>query len=272
MTDNDTSKIRMAPVSHGASVDALAARVISVLSNKPGALTPAKGEVIHLALREAVLSKSGFSIDETLARLRTMGASDGDLIDLFIPDVARDLGNGWAGSTLSFAQVSMGAARLQGLVPHLEMSHLTLDAANLRRADAGLMLIVCPNDDHTLGPLVFASQLRRMGYSVRLSLGRELDALKRQEKLSEFEMVLFSCSYSAVLTTVAQIVSYLKTFGSNRPRTVLGGPILDHVDNLRQMTGVDVVTNDLSTALAGLNGGSEFGSGFEHERKKKAAE
>lgn len=268
MAQFNTIKSRQAPPLRGASVDALAARVLSVLSSNPGTLTAAKSDKVHLALREAVLSRDGFVVDDVLFELRGLGASDIDLIDVFIPDIARDLGNCWEASTLSFVQVTMGAARLQSLIPHLEMSHLTLDAANLGRADSHLMLIVCPNDDHTLGPMVFASQLRRMGYSVRLSLGRELDALKRQEVLSEFEMIFFSCSYSGALATVQNIVSYLSTLGPRRPRTVLGGPVVDHTENLKKVTGVDVVTNDLTVALAGMNDTA----GYYEIQGEKAAE
>lgn len=266
MADFKNPKSRSAFPKSGASVDALAARVISVLTNRSEKMSSPENDAIHDALRDAVLHRGIFDVQTVLKVLRDMRARDVDLVDIFIPDVARDLGNGWEASTLSFSQVSIGSARLQSLIPHLEMTQLTMDPAARMRADTNMLLIVCPNEDHTLGSLIFASQLRRMGYSVRLSLGQSLETLRKNENLAEFELILFSCSYTGALETVAKIVQFVRTFGSRRPKTVLGGPVLDHVDDLKKRTGVDLVTNDLTVALR------ELATSPADYRKEKAAE
>ena len=96
--------------------------------------------------------------------------------DLYIPALARRLGDDWLDDRVSFMEVTLASSRMQGMLRAIGAAW-TADLADPAQQGA-LLLIVVRNEQHTLGAMVLLGQLRRMGVSVRLSVGPEPSELR----------------------------------------------------------------------------------------------
>jgi methylmalonyl-CoA mutase cobalamin-binding subunit len=180
-----------------------------------------------------------------------VGIPPEEIADHYIPAVARRLGEMWCEDEVSFATVTIGVARLQGLLRDLE------DIAGMARMDepegASLLVVVAAGVYHTLGAMVLTGQLRRRGHAVRLLLGPEPEAVAVAVRQARFDAVLISASDGGSAESVRQIVHAVKTATGAAPPVVIGGTILVSEDltgaDIRSLTGADHVTSDPTEAL-----------------------
>ena len=113
------------------------------------------------------------------------------VIDYCIPMAAEELGDDWVDDLKGFGQVTLATSRLQMILNNVinyQNSESEIESAH------GLMLIVCKDEQHTLGPSILADQLRRRGHSVKFlhsANSKELITLCNDHM---FSAVLFSCS------------------------------------------------------------------------------
>ncbi len=94
--------------------------------------------------------------------------------DRYVPEIARRLGKGWEDDTMSFAQVTMGASRLQAILREIGADWAADQGAlaSMTHAERStILMIVPPGEQHTLGVFVLIGQLRRRGVSVCLRIG-----------------------------------------------------------------------------------------------------
>jgi methylmalonyl-CoA mutase cobalamin-binding subunit len=104
-------------------------------------------------------------------------------------------------------------------------------------------------DSHTLGPQVATAQLRRLGASVRILFGPDSDAVVHALAAERYDLVLFSASRADSLASIAKMVKSIRSRVLVPPQMVLGGIVLNLAADVRDMTGVDLVTNDVKVAL-----------------------
>ncbi|MEM9785497.1 MAG: cobalamin B12-binding domain-containing protein [Pseudomonadota bacterium] len=171
------------------------------------------------------------------------------LVDLYVPAVARRLGDQWCADSLGFANVTIAVSRLQSMLRELGLDW-SGDVAGNPNAPT-VMLIVPQEVYHTLGAMVLGSQLRRLGVSVRMALGMRLDDLAVRLQRSKFHAVFISSSCSEALETLARIVDVVKTSTVQTPPIVIGGSLLDveTIENVTALTGADYATKIPSEAL-----------------------
>lgn len=170
-----------------------------------------------------------------------------EVSDRYIPAVAHQLGEMWCADTLGFAEVTIGTARLQALLRELGPEWRSDVKA---RADAPLILLISPHDDqHTLGTVLVAGQLRRRGYSVRMALDPTPDALRRQVQTMTFDAIFISASQSESLEKLRRMVNFLKTVSEDIPPIALGGGILTEYDNVAALVGAGIATNKIDEAI-----------------------
>ena len=114
----------------------------------------------------------------------------------------------------------------------------------------GLFLIVCQGEDHTLGPLVLADQLRRRGYSINILIGAEEEEIINVSNNSDFDGIMFSCSGIRAFDDLVKLIKNIKEKSENLPPFVLGGKIVDVLEEkIHDMIEVDLITKDLEEAL-----------------------
>lgn len=157
------------------------------------------------------------------------------------------IGQQWGDDTISFWQVSLSGARLYSLVKRISAEWQMPDDRGKR---LGVLLVVCGEHAHVLGPALLSDQLRRAGCSVSTLMAESGEAVVRMLNHGGFDLVVFSCSSLEVLEPVQHLVKHIRNDACLVPPIVLGGPVMDHAENIRESTGVDLVTRDIKSALA----------------------
>lgn len=233
-----------------ADVSHFAAEVVARLVGRDGEAAPSLRQEIVEALMQAVRSADPQAFDLLRPELRRARITSTTLADHYIPEVARMLGREWTADCVSFAEVTMGTARLQAILREIGQ---TWFADGGGQVDGPTLLVILPDGEHhTLGAMVLAGRLRRSGVSVALRIGQtplEIAAFMQGRK---FDGALISAGSYDRLETCRKLVKTLKDATNGSMRVALGGAILDEGGEKVSGTGADVVTNDIETALAGL--------------------
>ncbi len=196
-------------------------------------------------LYEAAISQDRNLVWTTVRSMQDAGLCNQVIKSAFVPFVARQLGADWLADKATFAAVTIGCARLQAVVSRLgDASPLVQDAGVRIRC----LVIVPEGDQHTLGAVVLADQLRHRGAEPQLVLGISEAALARLVRSQAFDTVMISASQGRSIAHLRALVdsSRLKTRG---PKVIIGGGILDQNVDLKAETGTDFLSGDVHEAL-----------------------
>lgn len=234
----------------GAGVSQFAAEVVARLVKREGDAVPEIRETLVVSLMRAVSSSDPLSFELLRPELRRARVSPAVLADCYIPEVARRLGREWCADCITFADVTMGTARLQSILREIGQGWFA-DAGG--QSDGPTLLVVIPaGEHHTLGAMVLAGRLRRSGVSVALRIGETAQELATFLQGRHFDGALVSVASYDRLETCRKLVKTLKDATNGALRIALGGAVLDEGGETVICAGADVVTNDIETALAAL--------------------
>lgn len=246
MTDGPDSLRNSARSSSGPSVENLASQAIDVLAkrqlSKPRVLSDSTVE----DLCREVLSRDFSDARDIAVRFLEAGIEPVEMIDCYIPEAANRLGKAWCEDGLGFADVTIGSARLQGLVRELSARLPTPDAI---RDQSGVAVVVLADSYHTLGAMILTTQLRRLGISVRLLLGVSQDEVLSELEIDKFDAVMISASHSESLDKLGKLVKKIRRQTRRNTPIVIGGPVLALSSDVLAVTGADVATSDVYEAV-----------------------
>jgi methanogenic corrinoid protein MtbC1 len=252
MTEGQQLGLRVIDDGHGPSdqrVDALASRALSVVAERKARTIRAPLPHFVELLSDAALSPEREPFFPILHRMAQSGITPEEIADLYVPAVARRMGDLWCEDEVGFAAVTIGSARLQGMLRELG-PEWRADAVAPSRA-ATILVLVEDGAQHTLGATVLAGQLRRRGLSVRLNMGARPEEIAAILRRYRFDAVLLSASLGESLETLRKIVDAVRAVLPQLP-VLLGGTILSEgpeIAEIKARTGADAVTNDLNEAL-----------------------
>ncbi|SEW43665.1 Methanogenic corrinoid protein MtbC1 [Cognatiyoonia koreensis] len=203
-------------------------------------------------LKAAALTPSAQQCRDAMALAQMSGVSPEQLCEHFIPIVARELGAGWCEDALSFADVTIGTARLQSMLRDLQ--RVSFESRTPEPNASTVLLVVPENTHHTLGAMVLSGQLRRNGLSVRLMLGATPDDVKYACDNSAFDAVFVSAVRGESLETLRRMVESVRssTSASTIP-VVVGGTLLELQPDIAALTGADYVTSIAEEAITLCN-------------------
>ncbi|MFW5654618.1 MAG: cobalamin B12-binding domain-containing protein [Roseicyclus sp.] len=232
-----------------AEVARLASRAIAVLLSEAGA-RPAAAEAELLLLCDAFLSEENDVRHAVLARMRETGLPVSGIIDRVIPQVARYMGRRWASDEISFADVTIGAARLQETVRALgrSASRQRGDAPG-HRAKPRVLLVIPRPEHHTLGVFVAADQFRRFGLEVDAALDLHPREVGEMVRRNRYAMVGITASGRRTLASTRELVDMIRASVTRVTPIVLGGSVVTGGSNLEHLTGVDHVVRDVPSAI-----------------------
>lgn len=206
-------------------------------------------------LNDAALNPDPKTCRDAIKAALAAGTSPEELADVYIPAVARDMGDRWCADQLSFAGVTIGVSRLQAM-----MRELGPNWASDNAAPAGapsILVIVLQDIYHTLGAIVLTSQLRRKGFSVKLLLGGRAEDVAARLMRTKYNSVFISSSRGETLESLRRMIDVIKTSTNTPPPVVVGGTILDveTIDDVTALTGADYATRipDEALRLCGLH-------------------
>jgi MerR family transcriptional regulator, light-induced transcriptional regulator len=231
----------------GDPVETLASRALGVLASKRTSSASLLSERLLADLAAAVCSADAGRRAAVVHDMLASGIRREDIADFYIPEVARRLGTDWCEDRTSFADVTVGTARLQGLLREIGpdwFSDVRLGA------DAPCLLVVVLADEfHTLGAMVLGSQLGRLGVSMKLAMGRNEAEVRDVVASGQFDAIFLSVSQSAQLETLRGLVDKLRAASQRATPIVLGGSAVTRVTDVRAQTGADHATTDAREAL-----------------------
>ena len=187
-----------------------------------------------------------FEASTAVETLTSRGLQADAIVDYCIPRIARNYGQEWANDSLSFATVSVGCAHLQLVLKHIiqERGFSILDGGG----KCILLAAVAP-EQHTLGALILADQLRRLDYSVKMCLGTSPEELIKTLLENKFHAVLFSASSLEAAQISTQCVNQIRQNYAYQPLVFLGGSILSTYGHDAIPDAFDCVTNKLDAIV-----------------------
>lgn len=203
-------------------------------------------ESIRPLTRALISSKAEFEnlLARTMARL---AISRAQIVDDLVPEIARELGDGWMENRYGFTEVTVACGRLMELVRDIGRGWHA-DSAG-RWDAANVCLFVTDGEQHTLGALVAASWFRRQGVSVQVLMGLAAADAARRIASSAFDMVALTVGSSESLEPVASAIDMIRAECDKSPPIVVGGAIRASEADVRAWTGADHFTNDPAEAL-----------------------
>jgi methanogenic corrinoid protein MtbC1 len=227
----------------------LAAQAIAVLLSETDA-QPAKAEAQLLLLCDAFLSDGNELRHAVLSRMRENGARVEDIIDRIIPQVARFMGRRWARDEISFAEVTIGGARLQETVRALSRSANRKPGTAQKRVQKPRILLVIPRSEHhTLGMFVAADQFRRFGLDVDTAIDLHPREVGEMVRKSRYAMVGITAAGRRTLASTRELVDIIRASITRVTPIVLGGSVVTGELDLKHLTGVDHIARDVPSAL-----------------------
>lgn len=175
------------------------------------------------------------------------GVTEIMLADQYIPVIARILGDLWVSDHIGFADVTIGSARLQAMLRDLGPDWA---ADTMAPADAPSILLLTPKDaSHTLGAVVLSGQLRRRGYSVRITFDADRSRISEIVDRIHFDAIFVSAAHSESLEKMRRMVEFIRTLTPKHLPIILGGTVLEASADITSVTGVDLATSDLDEAI-----------------------
>ncbi|MEL6690047.1 MAG: cobalamin B12-binding domain-containing protein [Pseudomonadota bacterium] len=225
------------------NVEVFASQVLSVVAANSLAAGNASRQDLVDELIEAVRSFDNAPREAILKRFREAGISHAAIIDRYLPAAARKLGAEWCEDSMSFADVTIGSARLQAILRDLRAPQVTDPSS------PSALIVVPPDAYHTLGATVVADQLRRLGIAPQMAMGLKPLDLAELVESHDFNAVLISAASSQRLETVRELVNCVRKASRAPVPIIVGGTVTDKDTDIKTLTGADYVSNNPEEAL-----------------------
>lgn len=229
----------------GGALVSLASQALSVLASRRSAVDARIAETMIQRLEHAVLDRNPERRMSVLAELRAAGIPDVQIAEDLIPLVAQRLGDAWCEDNMSFADVTIGSARLQALVRDLGAP----DPDPLARNVGSVAVIVPEDETHTLGAMVLTSRLRRQHVSVRLFLGTEESEVLLAIGRTRYDAILISASHSQKLAKIDRFVNKIKRAVRSQTPVIVGGSVVERGIAVEKHVRADYITSNVDEAL-----------------------
>ncbi|MDF1728205.1 MAG: hypothetical protein P1U53_10705 [Sulfitobacter sp.] len=197
------------------------------------------------ALEEAALAPTPGAMEDVIAQLQRTGRTTGQILELYIGGVARQLGEAWLADRLNFAAVTIGSARLQSMARRLDR----LLPSQIGCGGGPVIMVAIPKgEQHVLGGMVLSTLLRERGLAVHLESEATPDKIRRELCRQPFFGVFLTASGEGQVENLTKLVDCIRC---ESPRTpiVLGGAILEQIEQMDLKTGADLATSDLDAAM-----------------------
>lgn len=211
-------------------------------------------------LSDALCHADDQQVTEVLAGLVANGVTSRDLCEVYAPAIARQLGEGWVDDRLSFAEVTVGAARLQRILRSYG-NQIGAKGAAIPLGHSAL-IVIPEGENHSIGAFVAAHELRRLGVWVHMSIGPSETELVSVIQSGGFDFVGFTAGSRRSIAPLAALVAALRNEVRQLPPLVVGGHAMVLEPQLAEQTGCDVATTEVREALrfCGINLAGELGS------------
>ncbi|KPP92132.1 MAG: B12-dependent PpsR anti-repressor AppaA [Rhodobacteraceae bacterium HLUCCA08] len=228
-------------------VDAVANRALAVVASRSAGDRRQSDPELLAMMRQCLLGGDRDACKLTIRTMTDAGVPIDDIADLYIPDLAHQLGEDWCEDRLSFAEVTIGTSKLQTLLREISSDWA---ADKIGTPDLGAALVIVgAEENHTLGAQVLAARLRRRGMSVRVQLSATAGDVATTVERADFDMVMISVSRRENLEMAQKFVEIVRNLAKRPPPIVVGGALEVSTRDITDRTGADFATSDIDEAL-----------------------
>lgn len=230
-----------------------ACRVVSELARSAGIHSGRAEESFLDMLMAATRSGDPAMLSQVHDEMRRRRISAEQVTDIYFPCVIEAIGNAWHNAELNILEATVALSRLQVLLREFGHAWLSDRAAN--GGTGCVLLILPPGEQHCLGAMLAANQLRRLGVSVRVELLADAGAIRDLMSRKRFNAVFLSVSNHDAIATSAGLVKCIRDAAGRRMPVVIGGGIVardapaSRMQRIANMTGADLATSDVRVAV-----------------------
>lgn len=236
-----------------------ALRVVSELRRNTAIETGVpQGDVLDLLLSHTTTGATEpLGLLYTEMKYRGIGAEQ--IIDIYFPAAIGKIGTDWHEGDLDILQATLRLSRLQALLRELGRAWVSDSIGS--PMGPRILLVLPGGEQHTLGAMLAANQMRRIGVSVCVCLVPNATLLAEKLQNHRFDAVFVSAANRSCLASCVDLVNTIRRLPAGGLPIVLGGGILRELQNdmglkaLADHVGADLATLDVTRALAvcGLN-------------------
>lgn len=182
-----------------------------------------------------------------LAEMLTLQLDPATVACLYAPAAARILGADWEADRISFVDVTLCTEKLHAVVRRVDELLGEVRAASGPSA----LVLVAEAEQHTLGALVLALELRLAGFSVMVRVAPTSRDLTLLMSGNRFDLALVSLGCTAALESAVGLVRTLRLLSRNGEMCIfVGGAIPVDDPHLLSETGADRVLRDVSALMS----------------------
>ncbi|MEO1238481.1 MAG: cobalamin B12-binding domain-containing protein [Pseudomonadota bacterium] len=195
----------------------LAREVLGRLANQ----SSGRGDPRVVTLAHALIAQDPMASLDIIEGLQAQGTGIEALYLQFLAPAARHLGEMWQADDLSFADVTLGTARIYGLIRTIN----PVERAPIAPNQAHALFVCVPGDTHTLGVRMAADLFRRRGWDIELLAGLTHDEVMDRFIASDHWHVGISAGNDLRLTALARLILALR---AERPgvRVLVAGHVV----------------------------------------------
>ena len=201
-------------------------------------------------LCNSVMQQNG-KCSTTVRAMLEAGVSIKEVFELYIPDVARLLGDYWVNNKLSFVEVTLATSRLQTLAREFE--RLYIGSINSGTNGPEILLITPKGEQHTFGAQMASRKLRRLGASPYLSINHGKSEIKKILNKQNFKLIGLSLSEYKLCDRQSELSSIIAMIKKLKIPIIAGGSLVQSSGNFLKDLDVDLITNDAVHALSYFN-------------------
>jgi MerR family transcriptional regulator, light-induced transcriptional regulator len=251
--DGNTKSVSVAERREDLPVRRFALRVVSELVRVNGIRSGKPNAALSDMVMRFARAGDTAILSEVYSEMTRKHVLAEDMMDIYLPDAVRRIGSDWHNEQIDILQASLAFARVQNLLRELG-SAWTSDQTG--RASGGRILLLLPRvEQHTLGAMFAANQLRRLGVSVKVMLVPDVRLLTELLLRNRFHGIFISVSNACAVEASGELVRDVRQRDPYPTPIVIGGGLvsgaIDDIGLARiaAMTGADIVTNDIPYAL-----------------------
>ncbi|MFY0693081.1 MAG: cobalamin B12-binding domain-containing protein [Paracoccaceae bacterium] len=197
-------------------------------------------------LSDAALHEDPGARQRVIADIVQRGSSPSQFISSYASDAARHLGYLWETNQISFAEVTIGVARLQEAVRRMAARKVVFDDGKPRPE---ILLVVPKEEDHVFGIFVAAETFERLGCYVHLALGKTAEQITEHALMHPFDMIGISISSRRTVKAATRVIERLHKDIHRVTPIVIGGGIVGLEPDIAKISGADHATTDPAEAL-----------------------
>ena len=230
-----------------------ACRVVSELTRSAGVQSGRPTRSFLDMLVTVVRSGDPAQLARIHDEMRRQRISAEQVVDIYFPAVIDQIGSAWHDAQLDILEATVALSRLQQLLRELGRAW---QADRATSEAMGCVLLVLPQvEQHALGAMLAANQLRRLGVSVRVALMASPQDVGALVFSRSFDAVFLSVSNLDAKPMAGQLVAaFRQRCGAGLPVVVGGGlaALAGTTDDRRRLAaelGADLATTDLREAI-----------------------